>query len=96
MGMPIDRFLLSSPMSGDTVVTAVTLGHGGRRVPSSLRPARRGRGARRAPAEGPEPPISRIAPPSPLPWREYSHSAKYLNNFPSRWSTRRGVVDGTW
>ena len=36
-------------MSGDTVVTAVTLGHGGRRAPSSPRPAQRGRSARRAP-----------------------------------------------
>ena len=25
-----------------------------------------------------------------------AHRAKYLNNFPSRWSTGRGVVDGTW
>ena len=25
-----------------------------------------------------------------------THRAKYLNNFPSRWSTGRGVVDGTY
>ena len=24
------------------------------------------------------------------------HRARYLNNFPRRWSTGRGVVNGTW
>ena len=58
-------------------------------------------------AKGPAKSAARAQPPRPSAQGEYPHRARtvgaprahrvrYLNNFSRRWSTGRGVVDGTW